>query len=56
MKKIRKVQEHIELNPGRPTGNVNGAVEGGAHTIAPRIRALAAMTNAVASFAELLPP
>ena len=31
-------------------------MEGGAHAIAPRIRAPAATTNAVASFAELLPP
>ena len=56
LKKIRVVQGHIELNPGRPAGTVNIAVEGGAQAIAPRIRAPAVTTNAVASFAELLPP
>ena len=56
LRKIREIHEHIEINPERTVETVNVAVEGGAQAIAPRIRAPAVMTNAVASFAELLPP
>ena len=50
LKKVKEIRDHVKSNTERQV------VAGETQVIAPRIRAPAATTNAVVSFAELLPP